>query len=153
MGQALNKSSLIEQQIALLEAGDLQVAPVEEVPVEDIPHNQAPSKYLGVYHNPNATAAQKPYRAAICRFKGQPNQKWVNLGYFDCEHVAATAYNVASINYFNGKGMLNPVNVDLRDAKEYNAFKTKRQEFVVKAAQQLTANQAANIPTKHWELR
>ena len=134
---------------------DIEPVEIETIPTEDLPspHNPPRSKYLGVYHNNGNNSNLFMYRAAICLFKGQPNQKWINLGYFNCEHVAATAYNVASINYFNGKGMLNPVNKPDRDVEEYTLFLARRKTHILSAQKMVQSNAASGIKPRMWEIR
>lgn len=122
-------------------------------PQEDVPSVPQRSGYLGVYENRSDKYPDKPFRAALCVNKGKPDQKWMNLGYFKCEHVAAAAYNVASLNVFKGKGYLNPVDHDSRDEEDYKAFVAKRHDKIASAVAIFNKAKEAGVEFKHWELR
>jgi len=122
-------------------------------PQEDVPSKPQRTGYLGVYENRSGKHADKPFRAALCVNKGKPNVFWMNLGYFKCEHVAAAAYNVASLNTFKGKGYLNPVNHDARDQADYQAWTTLRAGHIKTAVAIHTQAVANNQEFRIWELK
>ena len=136
---------------ASIKALENHINPV--APIEDTPTKPARSGYLGVYENRSGKHADKPFRAALCVNKGKPNVFWMNLGYFKCEHVAAAAYNVASLNTFKGKGYLNPVNHDARDEADYNEWTALRADHIKTAVAISNTALANNQAMKMWELK
>ena len=110
-------SMAVNQQLAASASG----APV----VGDSPR----SKYYGVYHNHGDNAVEFPFRAAV-RLGTKKKPRYVNLGYFKCEHVSAIAYNVAAINYFGKGAWINPVATELCDPAEYDRYKELREDYI-----------------------
>lgn len=145
------KTSTQDDLAKAIEALENEINPV--APVEDTPTTKQRSGYIGVYENRSGKYPDKPFRAALCVNKGKPSVFWMNLGYFACEHVAAAAYNVASLNTFKGKGYLNPVNHAERNQEDYVAFITKRAAHIKTAGEIFQKAKDADVQFKFWELK
>jgi hypothetical protein len=80
------------------------------------------SEYLGVYTNTqDSSKAEVPFRAAIRRGNGE-KATWVNLGYTVSEKVAARVYNIYAICFFGKGAIINDINLDLEEMREFEAF-------------------------------
>ena len=112
-------------------------------------NTEARSLYYGVYNvKPESQNFGKfKFRAAIRlgndKFHADGTVKskatWVNLGYFNCEHTAGMAFNVAAVNYFGKGAWLNPIDTANADPEEYAEWKEQRAEYIVKASAAVAA--------------
>lgn len=109
------------------------------------------SKYFGVYNNTGKNADKFKFRAAV-RVGSNSNKYYVNLGYFNCEHTAALAYNTAAVNKFNSGAWLNPVDVALCDADELARFKKKRAGYITTAVAKIAAMHEAGTHINYVDL-
>lgn len=83
--------------------------------------------YRGVYVNTHKNKDKFKFRAAISqKDQNTGNLFWTNLGYFNCQLVAAMAYNVAALGIYLGKARLNKVNPSECNTGELEEFKRKR---------------------------
>lgn len=106
---------------------------------------QPRSKYYGVYNNNSGNQSHMAFRAAV-RLGSKANARWVNLGYFNCEHTAAIAYNVAAINYFGKGAWVNPVATEKCDPVEYARYRELRADYI---ADSVTALKAMHVKGEH----
>jgi len=109
------------------------------------------SKYFGVYNNKGNNADKFAFRSAL-RLGSGDNARWMNLGYFNCEHTAAIAYNVAAVNMFGGGAFLNPVDDTLCNVEEYTRFKELRASHIISSAAKVKALHAEGKDMRYVDL-
>lgn len=109
------------------------------------------SKYYGVYDNNGTNKDQFAFRAAL-RLGNGTTARWMNLGYFNCEHTAAIAYNVAAVNMFNKGAWLNPVDTKLCNVEEYSRFKELRAAHIITSTAKVKAIQEAGGEMRYVDL-
>jgi len=124
-----------------------QIASDNSVEEPELPR----SKYFGVYNNTGKNADKFKFRAAV-RVGSGKNKYYMNLGYFNCEHVAAMAYNTAAVNKFNSGAWLNPLDMSLLDTDELARFKKKRAGYITTAVAKIAAMHEAGIPINYVDL-
>lgn len=109
------------------------------------------SKYFGVYTNTGNNKDAFQFRAALSM--GQADKKrWMNLGYYNCEIVAAMAYNTAAINTFGAGAWLNPVNKDDANAEELQRFHTVRAGHIATASAKIKTLLAEGVNLQYVDL-
>lgn len=104
--------------------------------LKDPSHTAPRSQFFGVYNNTGNNADKFKFRAAL-RMGKPESPRWLNLGYFNCEVVAAMAYNVAAINTFGKGAWLNPVKAADANAEELKTWREKRAEHIETASTKL----------------
>lgn len=115
-------------------------------------HQPPRSKYFGVYNNTGTNSDKFAFRSALgVRGKGGKH-RWINLGYFNCEIVAAMAYNVAAINTFGKGAWLNPVSPADADVEEFTAWKAKRAEHIETATAKIKELQGDGVALRYVDL-
>ena len=113
--------------------------------------HEARSKYYGVYTNKGKNADKFAFRAAL-RLGNGDNARWMNLGYFNCEHTAAIAYNVAAVNMFGKGAWLNPVDTKLCEPVEYARYKEVRAAHIVSSTKKVKEIQEAGGELRYVDL-
>lgn len=115
------------------------------------------SKYYGVYHNNGKNKDDFAFRSALRIGHDDPDKgikaDYINLGYFNCEHTAGIAYNVAALNTFGQGAWLNPINPDWCDQAEYERFKDVRAEHIIKATAKMVKLRAENKSPRYVDLQ
>lgn len=140
--------------IRLLSFDSVNIPGVEDDSIAE-EHQPPRSKYFGVYNNTGTNADQFAFRSALGvrnKGKGGNSHRWINLGYFNCEHVAAMAYNVAAVNTFGKGAWLNPVKPEDANVEEYTAWRAKRAAHIETAATKIKQMQADNVTLRYVDL-
>lgn len=117
----------------------------------DPSHNAPRSQYFGVYNNTGNNADKFRFRSALRMGQGK-NARWLNLGYFNCEIVAAMAYNVAAVNTFKKGAFLNPVSPEDADAEELKRWKELRAEHIATATETIQKLKEDGVHLRYVDL-
>ena len=104
--------------------------PVESANVDNTHSGTGSStatRFRGVYVNTHKNRDKFRYRVAIAQWDDAAKKNfWINLGYFNCINVAATAYNTAALGIFLGGAKINRVTPVDCETGELAAFKELR---------------------------
>jgi hypothetical protein len=85
------------------------------------------SKYVGVYRNA-IKYDRKRYRVAIKKYQNE-EVTYTDVGKFNNEITAAWVYNIHAVHIFGTGAVVNDVDPDMMDAKEYEDFRSKNPKF------------------------
>jgi len=119
--------------------------------LKDPTHTTPRSLFYGVYNNTGNNADKFKFRSALRVGRDKP--RWINLGYFNDEIIAAMAYNVAAVNMFGKGAWLNPVDATMvGDTDELARWRKQRGEHIETAKTKIAQLKAEGIEPRYVDL-